>query len=219
VPAMRPICLAILVGALPCFAAEEWADVESLLTRETISRLERGDVILFKKRTKDAKGRSLGRGRVVALVNRPFDQVWDHLCRIEDHPQFMPRLVDIEVYEVDGDTRGTKETVALPFKKVCYHIIQKTEKDTGTLTWRLDRTKKNDIRDTSGTWRLKPHGEGRCIVAYSAVVDSGMFLPKVLESFLMTYNLPDIVQALKKRAESDGTYTKRGWKRRQGARD
>ena len=216
---MRRLSLVILAAALPCFAAEEWADVESLLTPETISRLERGDVILFKKRTKDAQGRSLGKGRVVALVNRPFDQVWDHLCRFEDHPEFMPRLVDIELYQVDGDTRGTKETVALPFKKVCYHIIQKPDKETGTLTWRLDRTKENDIRDTSGTWRLKPHGEDRCIVAYSAVVDSGMFVPKILENFLMTYNLPDIVKALKKRAESDGAYTKPGWKRRQGAKD
>jgi len=212
---MRLIGLAILAAALPALAAEEWADVASCLTPESIARLEEGDVILFKKKAKDAEGRSRGQGRVAALVNRPYEQVWDHLWRSEDHPEFMPRLLEAEVYLDDGQTRGTREIVGLPFKKVQYHVLQTKDKEAGTLTWKLDRTKENDIRDTYGMWVLKPHGEDQCIAIYSGVVVSGMFIPKVLENLLMTYSLPDIVKALKKRAESDGTYTTRGWRRRQ----
>jgi len=215
---VQAVVLGVLVlaaCAMPCAADDSAEDMDAYLTPKNIARLEKGDVIVFKKSGKDERGKASGEGRVMALVNRPFDIVWEHLCRFEDHPQFMPRLVDIEMYPVDEHTRGMKETVSLPFMKVCYHVLQTPDKEAGTVAWRLDRTKENDINDTSGCWMLKPHGDDQCIVMYSGVADSGLFIPKVLENYLMKFNLPDIVKALKKRAESDGAYTKRGWKPRQ----
>ena len=189
-------------------AAEEKAAAG--LTPEQIARLEDGKVVVFKKGSKDAKGNLLGNGRVMVLVGKPYQEVWKHLRDHDKWPEFMPHLVKIETYYEKGNEAGVHETLSILLNKVRYYVIHTNTYDekAGTLAWRLDKSKKNDIKDTSGSWTIKPYGKDRCLIDYSVTVDSGMYVPGFIEDFLFNQDLPGVVKALKKRAESNGTYKK-----------
>ena len=66
----------------------------------------------------------------------------------------------------------------------------------------------NDISDTSGSWVLVADGENKTIAVYTVRADMGMGLGRALRDLLMNYDLPGVVEALKKRVESGGTYKK-----------
>lgn len=197
------LCLAA-VGA----AEEKAAGATAGLTPEQIGRLEQGKVVVFKKGSKDAQGNSLGKGQVMMLVNKPRDEVLKYIRDHDAWPEFMPHLVKIEEYYKKDNEVGVKETLRILFKKIQYYILQTYDEKAGTLTWRLDKSKKNDIKDTTGSWTIKPYGKDRCLIDYSVVVDSGIPIPKFIENFLFNRDLPGVVKAVKKRAESNGAYKK-----------
>ena len=196
-----------------CAALEAPKDIEAALTPDVIARLEKGDIVTVKKGSKDAGGKSRGQGRAMVLINKPPAEVWKYLTDHEAYPEYMPRLISIEKYTVPQASGlhneiGLRETVKIPFSKVQYFVIHTMDKDAFVVAWRLDATKQNDIKDTAGTWALRPYGPGnaKTIAVYSLTVDSGMYFPKFIEDFFMNQDLPAVPKALRKRVESGGTY-------------
>jgi uncharacterized membrane protein len=176
------------------------------LTPGNVAKMEKGEVITFKKGSKDAQGKSLAQGRVLAIINKPAPEAYAVLLQTEEHPKFMPRLLSIEKYYEEGNVKGIKETIKVVLSKVTYHILQEKNPDALTLAWKLDKTKPNDIKDTSGSWQFRARDEKSCYVLYSVSVESGAFIPKAIENFLMNQDLPEVVNALKKHIETG--YTK-----------
>lgn len=181
--------------------AEIRAEVEALLTPETVAKIEKGEVVAVKKGAKDAAGRSSAEGRAMILINRPWTEVWDQLVTNEEYPEFMPHSSKSEEYFRNGNEVGLNERVKALFLDVSYYVIHTRDRDARVIAWRLDHSKKNDINETVGSWTFCPHGENACILVYSARIESGMFLPKAVENFFMNRDLPGIVKAVKKRVE------------------
>jgi len=77
-----------------------------------------------------------------------------------------------------------------------------------TVTWTLDQSKRHDLAETFGAWELLPSGYGMTIVRYTTTLDSGFFVPRFLEEYLLRNNLADALSSLKRRAESNGTWKK-----------
>jgi ribosome-associated toxin RatA of RatAB toxin-antitoxin module len=176
--------------------------VDSFLTPENVAKLEKGEVVMVKSATKDAQGHSLGQGRAAILVKRPFADVWDQMIRYEQHPEFLPHLVSNVKYSEQGGEVGLEKKVRVMLKTITYHTLNTRDRDKGVIAWRLDKTKTNDIKDTHGNWTFRAHGETACIVVITTMVESGMHIPKVMESFSLNQDLPGIVKAVKKRVES-----------------
>ena len=198
------ISLSIACAMILAFSVAEESpeEVNAVLTPENITRVEQGDMVVIKKGAKDAEGHSMGRGRVIALIDRSPDAVWQVLIRAEEYPQFMPRLVSMQRYYDNGNQVGLKETIKVLFSTISYHVMLTLDPASHTLSWHLDHTKENDIRDTTGSWTVRPHGEGKSLVVYSVAVDSGMHVPRPIESFFFNKDFPGVVRALKKRVES-----------------
>lgn len=207
---------ALAPGVLCSFAAEEAvpgrgqapdtvriaAGIDALLTPDTVARLERGDVVTEKKGSHDAEGRARAQARAMILVNRPFAEVWGQMVRDEEYAEFFPYFLGSERYFVSGNEVGMRDRAKVIVFTVQYHVIQTRDPDHGVIAWRLDHSRPNDIRDTTGSWVFRPHGDGRCIAVYSADIDSGLHFPKAVERFFLNQGLPGMVKAVKRRVES-----------------
>ncbi len=199
---------ALLATGPPEDAKDPLEQAREYLNEENVAKLEAGESIVFREKWKDEQGKSRAKGSVLALVNAPSADVWACFMKHDEQPEYMPRLKRKEIYVTEGNTTGFSEMLKVFFTKVEFHILQTADEARGFLTFVLDQSKENDVKDTWGSWVFLPHGEDRCIIVYTVYVDSGRFVPKFIENYMMKRDLPDAVEALKKRVESGGTYTK-----------
>jgi carbon monoxide dehydrogenase subunit G len=189
-------------------ATEDATDVDALLTPKVIARLAEGEIVLLKHGAKAKEGATKGGGVAMVLINRPKEEVWACLEDAEAFPKFMPRVLSATCYRREGDNVGLKYKVKILYMKITYHILECHERDKGVISWTIDKTKKNGIRETTGRWILKAHDLEKTLVAYTVHVDTGLWVPKAIERALTTSDLPGVVEALKKRVESGGEYVK-----------
>ena len=189
-------------------AQEARPDFSAYLTDENREKLDAGKFVVLNERSKDSEGKSRGKGVVLGIIEKPRNDVWSVLTDYTSHPEYLPTVVATEVYSTEGTTTGIKETIKVLWKRVQYHVLQTQDDQAYVLAWRLDKSLKNDIDDTWGHWALLPYGEGKCVAVYSVHVDTGIAVPQFVEDFLMRRDLPDVVRAVKKRAESNGEYKK-----------
>jgi uncharacterized membrane protein len=155
------------------------------------------------KSKKNAKG-----GIALGIINKPTDVVWTYLEDAEAFPEFIPHVLSTKRYQRKGDEIALKYTVKVLYKKITYHILEHHDKKNSIISWRIDKSKKNDINETSGRWELKTFGDDKTLVAYTVRVDTGLYVPQAIENMLASSDLPGVLTALKKRVESGGDYSK-----------
>jgi len=185
---------------------EALLEPREFLTEDAISKLETGEILLYKQSELDDRGHARGGGLSIGLIDAPPENVWDTLRAVETHTEFFPRLRRVDQYLSEDNTIGLDCTLKVAWKKVDYHVLQTFNPDEWTMTWRLDESKENDIEDTFGAWILVPHNDNQTIVFYRFHADTGMFIPGFLERHLINRDLPEVVRALKKRVESGGEW-------------
>lgn len=196
--------MALLVAVGAGAQTQGFGDVDKYFTAANIGKLEAGETVILNHTFTDEKGNAAGSGLAMILIERPVKDVWNVLIDFSAYPQFMPRVVSTKEYFHEGNSYGIDYTIKVMVKKIRYHILRTRKADEGILTYRIDKSKKNDIADTHGFWVLRPHGENRCILVYSVVVDSGISVPKSIQNYLTRRDLPGLVGAVKKRAETIG---------------
>lgn len=177
-------------------------DTAALLTPENIAKLEAGETLSLKVGMDQKGGTSKGGGSVMVLVDRPVETLWAHLLNYAAYPEFLPRVKKVECYLNEPDKLGLKISARIVIRGLVQHVINTLDKEHLAITWVLDKTKENDIRDTAGAWMLVPHGEGKTILVYAIQIDMGWALPNWLENFMIRRDLPGFVESLKEYAES-----------------
>ncbi len=207
---------AAAVVALACASA--WAanpaepvepiDPDSLLNDKLRAEIEDGEVVLVQREYERGKDATKGEWIALAIIDAAPKAVWQHIVNVEEHPEYMPRLDRVEIYLDEENRRGVKEILTVLWKEYVYHVLQVRDEENLRLTWTLDKSKENDIRDTRGGWTLRPYGEGKTLAAYQLSVDTGRMVPGPLERWLTKKDLPNVVEAVRKRSESGGKYKK-----------
>jgi ribosome-associated toxin RatA of RatAB toxin-antitoxin module len=168
------------------------------LSADELAKIEKGDVILESQTSSGANTR--GRGLAIGFINASKDKVMDTILKYEDYPQFMPRVKSSEVYTRTDSQIDVHFTIDVAFIKISYYLTHQVDRAAGTISWSLDKTKKNDIAGTDGFWGFKPYKNGT-IVYYTVSVDTGRAVPKAVEDYLTKRDLPNIVKNMKKRVE------------------
>lgn len=213
-------CAAVLLAFLsPTATAEETGtppptpiaflrpDTAALLTPENVAKLEAGQTLSFKVGMDQKSGSSKGGGTVMVLVNRPWETLWAYLLDHTTYAEYLPRVKSVECYLNEPNKLGLKISARIVIRGLVQHVINTLDKENLTITWVLDQSKKNDIRDTAGAWMLVPHGEGKTILVYAIQIDMGWAMPNWLENFMIRRDLPGFVESLKDYAESKPAIT------------
>jgi len=125
-------------------------------------------------------------------------------------PEFMPRLRKVTILKKDAASMKVRQEIGVPFpiNSIGYTLDLKFTADAHRMDWTLDKAASNEIADTFGAWEFLPYEGNKTLVRYTIAVDSGRFVPKFLEDYLMKKDLPEVLNSMKRRAESGGTWKK-----------
>jgi len=169
------------------------------LTAAELAQVEAGEIILESHKFKNEAGETRGRGLAIGYIKASKDKIMDTLLDYPSYPQFMPRVKKTNVY-LNTPTQVNVQFELKVMITIVYHIKHTVNRAAGTITWVLDKSKQNDIKDTTGSWVIKPYKDG-CLVYYSVSLDTGRSVPGWLEDYLTKKDLPNVVNAVKKRIE------------------
>lgn len=183
-------------------------DIDAALTPANKKKLDSGEAVILKTKVDDKGAKVISNAAAMVVVNKPLDQVWPYLVAFDKLPEFIPGLIQSEKYTEKDGAIGIKQCYKVLWKKVVYHVLQVNDEEKHTMTFSLDKTQKNDIAETQGQWVLRPYGEGKTLAVYSLALDTGMPVPRFIQNLLMNKDLPGTMNAVKRRAESDGKYKK-----------
>jgi len=181
----------------------------SKFTPEEWERMKKGEVVITEvmNLNPDGSGRMDFLAKLYIKATR--QEVWKHIRDYNNFPEFMPRMKKNTILKQEGQVYWVRYELKIFWLKIVYHIRVDGVELYKRIEYKLDKTKKNHIKDTYGYWILEdaPGGTGT-ILSYSTFVDTGIPAPKVLVRKLAKMSLPNIVKNVRKRVESGGK-----WKR------
>ncbi|MBX3269683.1 MAG: hypothetical protein KF729_05455 [Sandaracinaceae bacterium] len=157
-------------------------------TRDEVRELERGEPVR-RPRTQQRAGQSFVGGTAWRVIPRPIAEVWrgvedaDHLC------DMLPQCVEQRVLSRADARRTLRFTHEYGPIRASYHVRVELRPDARDVSFRLDRSRPNDVRDAWGFLELAPYrGElDRTLVTWGVMADPG--------SRIMTGVLGGAVQA------------------------
>lgn len=205
---MNPLVFAASVFLLQ--AASLWAG-EAATTGLTVSefaRMEKGEVVIKTQTYATGDDKRAARVTAYCLINKPPDAVWAVMLNYHQFDEFMPRLEKVQVLEKTKNTMKVTQTVRVPVGVIRYTLDLIFKPAQRTVSWVLDKSRTHDIADTSGAWEFFPYSQGKTVLRYTTIVDSGMVVPRFVEDYLLKNDLPELLLSMRRRAESDGTWKK-----------
>lgn len=205
---MKYVAALLAAVGLGCIALSAQALDLNALTAEQKAKLEKGDVVILKNKVNDQGAKVTSNSTALVVVNKPVADVWPVISGYEKLPEFIPRLILSEKYAEKDGKIGIRQCLKVLWKKVNYHVLQTEDAANHVLMFDLDKSQKNDIAETSGRWELHAQGDDKCLAVYTLALDTGMPVPRFIQNMLLNQDLPATMNAVKKRAESGGTYKK-----------
>lgn len=188
-------------------ASSPWDQMK--LTEKERAKLEKGEVVVHGEVYETPDGKK-GRGHAWVIIKKPREAVYEQLTKgYQDFPQFMPRLEKVDVQSRTETAMKVRSYVGVGFSTYEYTLAFKLDPAAFTTSWTLDKSVKNDVKDTTGEWKLHELEPGKSTLAeYTIAVDSGKFVPQFIEDYLTRKDLPQILNSLRRRVESDGKWKK-----------
>lgn len=180
------------------------------LSEKDQQKLDEGKVIFVSRSEKTEEGADAGIGWAIGIINSIPDKVWAVLEDFENYADYMPRVEAVESYDLEDDDEhfGLKFTLGILFRDLVYHIKQRNDTQSHTITWEKDPGFSDDFTKNNGQWILRTYGEGKTLAFYTVDIATNRFIPKALQNFLLKRDLPDVIEALRQEVESEGAHTK-----------
>lgn len=119
--------------------------------------------------------------------------------------EFRPELKAIEILETyDGGTLE-RQRLKIMFTNIVYHLRYTVDFEAHRVSWELDASRDNDLKEVSGFWELYVLDEERTLVRFGTRVDVGS-LPSFLQDYATRKNVPKSLQNARRWVNSDGTW-------------
>ena len=174
------------------------------LSEEEQQRLSSGEIVIKRFETPRA-----GSGIVFREVNAPPEAVWRIILSFEMYPKWSDNISQCDVVRRQGRIWYVEMMTRFLWVTSKLNFIHRIQRPMGYVTWTLDRSKKSDIRDLVGYWRVSESSKGP------------NFTRLEYGSQVITHNVPDfVVDFLARDSLIDGTewvkeQAELAWKRNQ----
>jgi ribosome-associated toxin RatA of RatAB toxin-antitoxin module len=172
--------------------------VSTPLTEEQRAKLAAGEAV----RT-TVRGDGAGRGLAIIDVAAPPELVWACITDISRYPAMVDNVREAEVYAREGEHIKARFVLGGAGVAIEYYVDHVFRPDDGYMTWTLDYSRKSDLDDSVGFWRVTPHPErpDHSRITYSIEVSVGWWLPRMLERRLAADGLVRSTEWVKREAE------------------
>jgi len=201
---------ALFLAASPLWAeAPAWPE-HALLTDEVKAALESKGIAVVKEAGDGDEESGKARAAVLGIIEATPEAVWAVLLDFEEQDAWAPKVETTELYTdgTDPTRAGVKFSTKVMLRTLTYHLMMRIDAAGKNIDWSLDPDQANDFERVNGAWRVLPLGEDRSIAIHEMDVVTGMAIPQFIQKFFMNRDLPGIVDSLKQRVESGGTWKK-----------
>jgi ribosome-associated toxin RatA of RatAB toxin-antitoxin module len=137
-------------------------------------------------------------GKRTEMINAPVETLWEVITDVERYPEFLKEVKSVKVEKVEGNRKTATYTVDI-VKTIRYTLVL-TEDKPSRVTWTMSKGEMMSKND--GSWELRDEGGGRCSALYTVDIKFGLLVPSSIVGMLTEVNLPKMLDAFKKRAES-----------------
>jgi ribosome-associated toxin RatA of RatAB toxin-antitoxin module len=123
-------------------------------------------------------------------VNRSIDDVFYDIVNLENYPNLINDVAEINIYEKNNDIVKAKIFIESFFINFHNSVIHTIIKDKYTVTWTLDKTQDDDnyFSKMDGYWVLK-RVDNKTRIFYSNDLEFKSWVPSFLENYLFEKGL------------------------------
>ena len=159
--------------------------------------LAAGEVVSTASR--EADGQHAEAAGIIQYAPRDF---WPLLVDFESRPDYLPGAQAIRILRIAGNRVWLAEQVKILFVSIEYRVINTLDPESGSVSWVLDETAKNDIDATAGAWEVAPVAGGHhTLLRYRNVLDTGQPVPGAIERLLLRRSLPQMISGFRTEAQ------------------
>ena len=214
---MKRITLFLLLLAAPAFASDPGVPHPNqglldpiaqrptalALTPDEESQVEDGRTV-----QRYVRGEEDGWGVAVNIVEAPAEVVWDTILAYDRYPDWVDNVTDCTVYKRSGDDLYVDMQMSVMGMKKGMYTINTVKRSEGWMGWTLDYSRKSDVQDMVGYWRVEQISSNPPITRldYSTQMKA-RGVPDWLVSLLTKKSLKDGTRWVKERSE-------KAWSRR-----
>jgi len=165
----------LVVGALLFGVAAARAgadpDAQAAFTAAERASLERGELVQRRASRERGDLRLMG-GSSWQLIDSPPEVVWQALLDTPRYPRFLPQVAEARLVKQSGSTRrvfvrhGGLATAS-------YFVSLRVETPLREISFRIDEQGAVGVRAAWGFYSLRPHGDGRTLLAFGIMADIG----------------------------------------------
>lgn len=168
------------------------------LTADEKATLARGEPV-----QKQIRGDGGGRGIAILDVEAEPAVVWSAITDMPRYPKMVDNVKEASIYDRSGDHIKARFVLGAAGVDVEYFVDHVYRPADGYMTWTLDYSKKSDMDDSVGYWRVSPHPDkpGWSRIQYSIEIRVGWWLPGFLENMLAKDGLKKSTLWAKREAE------------------
>ena len=209
------VCCLLISGSLGLFSAgqvECKEGGESILDKfkpDQREKLLAGESIFEYVDSTGPDGKTRGQAKAAILVNMPVDECFRIFCEFNKMHEYLPRKTKSEVIgSFDGGVLVSKQLKFL-FKTIDFTSRYTVDPKAHRVEFELDPDFPHDLKDSAGYYQFDPIDQNRSLFTYGLTrMDSGIKVPGFIQKHMTSRDLPNVVQHVKKRIESGGTWTK-----------
>ncbi|HCP44967.1 MAG TPA: hypothetical protein DIU15_02920 [Deltaproteobacteria bacterium] len=120
------------------------------LTSDERSKVDDGETVQRYVRSEED-----GWGVAVNLVEAPATVVWDTILSYDRYPDWVNNVTDCTVYKRSGDDLYVDMQMSVMGIKKGLYTVNTVKRDEGWMAWTLDYSRKSDVQDMVGYWRVE----------------------------------------------------------------
>jgi coenzyme Q-binding protein COQ10 len=132
------------------------------------------------------------------VINAPVEKVFDVITNYDRYAEFLSEVKKVSTSKREGNTVQVHYEVDV-VKRIRY-TIRVTEERPKRMSWTF--VEGEVMKDNKGSWTLEPEGEGKTRATYNVEMALGALVPKAIINTLTESQLPKMLEAFKRRAET-----------------
>ena len=144
-----------------------------------------------------------GRGIAVLDIAAAPKKIWSKILDYAHYPAWVERVAECGNYRVAGDEMYTRFLLSVMGMDVEYYIHHRYHPEANYLTWTLDYSRRSDLDDSVGYWRVIPDPDGRprSRLEYSVDIRFTGYVPGFIQDAIAKKGLTDATAWVKRESE------------------
>ncbi len=169
-----------------------------VLSAADLTTLSAGKVVL-----KQQQVESGGRGVAIMNIKATPAKIWSKVVDYAHYPTMVDKVAECGNYRVSGENLYTRFVLSVVGTEVEYFIKHTYRPDQNYLTWTLDYSRKSDLHDSVGYWRVTPLAADPPLsrLEYSVDIRFSGYVPGFVQDIIAKKGITDATSWVKRETE------------------